>query len=104
MIVCTVEFVMCRLLVFLHILIAAQVVVVGGFYVFHVCCLAHGSLRQSPTTYVFRGVGFHETPVKQGRSVSCRGYNIRREDFAGGGESGRDFVSLPPKIDTAGNL
>ena len=44
-IVCTVGFVMCRLLVFLHILIAAQVVVVGGFYVFHVCCLAHGSLR-----------------------------------------------------------
>ena len=24
---------------------AAQVVVVGGFYAFHVCCLAHGSLR-----------------------------------------------------------
>ena len=39
--------------------------------------------------------------VKQGRSVSCRGYNIRREEFAGVGESGRDFVSLLPKTTVA---
>ncbi len=39
----------------------------------------------------------HFTPVKQGRSVSCRGYNIRREDFAGGGESGERFCISPLK-------
>ena len=41
----------------------------------------------------FRGIGFHETPVKQGRSVSCRCYNIRREDFGWCGESRRDSLS-----------
>ena len=50
-----------------------------------------------------RKVRISRTPVKQGRSVSCRGYNIRREGFAGSGETGRDFASLPPKMDTAVN-
>lgn len=31
-------------------------------------------------------------------ALSIKSYNIRREDFAGGGESGRDFVFLHLKI------
>ena len=37
-------------------------------------------------------------------AASIKPYNIRREDFAGGGESGRDFVSLLLKTTVAADL